>query len=328
MIRQDNPEAVAMSEKFDAIKTELDQLKSEGDEAYANRNKLYDEMRDLKSQVDDLWTKKKDSAKNHREANDRYYKKVAEERARRQERYASERATAELEKRKEIAERLREEASVPAYQAEIEDAQTLIDALSAKIGIGGTISAPALNLGNSESTSIAGVPKLDVRTIEAPTDLVARKKKGEDEQNYFVASKKKKAAAPNGKASAPAAEVEKTPTDAKLNLPYSTLSALLQLSIPPPAATSDIPRAIDDLKTKKAWFEANQARVTKENIAKADAEIKRLEASSAKASNDTPGEYPAEPVPTPAVPTTESSPVAAEPVDEKLEEVKEAAVEA
>ncbi|KAF8309590.1 hypothetical protein DL93DRAFT_2117769 [Clavulina sp. PMI_390] len=320
----DDPEAVAMSQKYDAIKAELDQLRSAGDEAHAQRNKLFDEMRAAKTEVDDLWAKKKEATKQNREANDRYYKKVAEDRARRQERYATERAAAELEKRKEVAERLREEASVPAYQAEIEDCQTLIDTLGAKIGIGGTISTPALNLAASESSPIAGVPKLEVRTIEAPTDLVARKKKGDNEENYFVASKKKKAAPTNGKATATAAaptEETSTPAaDTKLNLPYSTLSALLQLSIPPPTSTSDIPRAIEDLKTKKAWFEANQARVTKENIAKADAEIKRLEAASAKMS----GEDPAEPVPTPAAANgAKSEPVAAEPVESKLEEVQE-----
>lgn len=327
----DNPESVAMSQKYDAIKTELDQLKAEGDEVYANRNKLYDEMRELKAAVDDLWNKKKEGAKTYREANDKYYKKVAEDRARRQERYAAERAAAELEKRKEIADRLREEAAIPAYQAEIEDAQTLIDALGAKIGIGGTVTTPALNLANGEGSQIAGVPKLEVRAVEAPAEgLIARKKKGEDEENYFVASKKKKGgAAPNANGKAAAtngdAATSTPPADAKLNLPYSTLSALLQLSIPPPTSTSDIPRAIEDLKTKKAWFEANQARVTKENIAKADAEIKKLEKATNKAAeaNGTTGEFPSEPAPTPAVPTTKSSPVSADAVESTLEQVAE-----
>lgn len=319
-----------MSEKYDAIKAELDQIKAQDDEVHANKNKLYDEMRELKAQVDDLWVKKKDSTKNHREANDRYYKKVAEERARRQERFAAERATAELEKRKEIAERLREEAAAPAFQAEIEDAQTLIDALSAKINVGGTItiSTQKLNLSSGEGSGVTGLPKLEVRAVEANTDgLVARKKKGEEEENYFVA-KKKKGGVANGKAST-LTDGDSTPAQSantKLNLPYSTLSALLQLSIPPPSSTSDIPRTIEDLKTKKAWFEANQARVTEENVAKADAEIKRLEASGAKSpgANSSTGEYPLEPVPTPAVPVTRSVPVAADTVEEKLEEVKEA----
>lgn len=78
-------------------------------------------------------------------------------------------------------------------------------------------------------------------------------------------------------------------------------------------------------------------RVTAEKIAKADAEIKRLEAL---ADNDTHanggytedaqvpngnGENPAEPVPTPAVAKDVSTTVSSDAVDEKLEEVKEEA---
>jgi len=37
-----------------------------------------------------------------------------------------------------------------------------------------------------------------------------------------------------------------------------------------------VPRVVEDLKTKKAWFEANQARVTAENVKKAESEIQRL----------------------------------------------------
>lgn len=324
-----------MSEKYDAIRSELDTLKAADDESYKNKNKLYEEMRDFKSQVDDLWTKKKEGAKVHRESNDRWYKKAAEDRARRQERYAAERAAGELEKRKEIAERLREEATVPAFQAEIEDTQTLIAALSAKIN-GGAIPTPALNLASDkDERNVVGAPKLELRQVEAPTDLVARKKKGDLEENYFVA-KKRKTPAPNGKSAAAAPSPvngESTPSaaaDGKLNIPYSILSALLQLSIPPPTSTSDIPRTIVDLNTKKAWFEANQERVTKENVTKAEAEIKRLDAASAKAAlpNDNAGEYPVEPISTPAVPTKTSSPVEAEPVEAKLEAVKESLEEA
>lgn len=337
---QNDPESIAMSERYDKIKTELDSLKAAGDEARAGRDKVFEEFRELKSQLDETWTKKKDSSKNYREAGDRYYKKVQEERARRQERYAAERKAAEDEKRRDIALRLREEAAVPAFQADIEDCQILIDALTARIGGGGsgpaTPSPSSATTGLYAKSEIVGVPKLEARTIAAPAEgLVARKKKGEEENNYFIAKKRgvAPAAKTNGKAPAPintdtaSAESPSTPApDAKLNLPYSTLSALLQLSIPPPTAFSDVPRTIDDLKTKKSWFEANQARVTKENVAKADAEIKRLDAV---APNGNAGEHPVEPVPTPATADAKASePVSSEAVVEELEAVKETEVAA
>ena len=43
------------------------------------------------------------------------------------------------------------------------------------------------------------------------------------------------------------------------------------MSIPPPSSQIDVPRVVEDLNTKKAWFdlfEANQARVMAEAIAK------------------------------------------------------------
>jgi uncharacterized coiled-coil DUF342 family protein len=332
----DDPEAKAISDRFNSIKAELDVLKTQGDEAYANRNKLFDERKTLEGKLNDLWSEKKEKTRLHKEAGDRYYKRVAEERAKKAERYAAQRAAAEEEKRTEIAQRLREEAETPAFQAQIEDCQTLIDFLSGKVG--GATSSAAPILSTNGRSEIAGVPKLEARVVDAPEGLVARKKKGEDDDNYFVSSKgKKKGGAKAASASSPAA----TPSDAKLNLPLATLSALMSLSIPPPSSTSDIPRAVEDLKTKREWFLANQAHVTAENIAKADAEIAKLAAKSANGSgsgavtpsglpNGKAGEFPVEPVPTPAVEgvTVPGTDGAVDEVDNKLEEIKEEAVEA
>ena len=94
-----------------------------------------------------------------------------------------------------------------------------------------------------------------------------------------------------------------------------------------------MPRLVEDLKTKKAWFEANQARVTAENKAKAEKEIEKLVGKPHKV--DIPpageieppnggGEVPAEPAPTPAVSDDVLS--VAPPEDavvEKLETVEE-----
>ena len=164
---------------------------------------------------------------------------------------------------------------------------------------------------------------------EAPEGLVARKKKGEEEESYFVASKgkgknKKNTSKTNGAASADAKDVAPKDSGA-LNIPFATLSALLSLSIPPPASSADVPRVIEDLNTKKAWFEANQARVTAENIAKAKAEIERLSkadpVSEVKPPNGS-GENPAEPAPTPTI-GPDSVAVPSEAVVDKLEAVEE-----
>lgn len=100
------------------------------------------------------------------------------------------------------------------------------------------------------------------------------KKKKEEEETYFVGKAKGKKglktdAAANGPPSA-------TPSTGLLNIPLSNLSAILSLSIPPPVSNADLPRVVEDLKIKKTWFEANQARQTAENVAKAQAQIQKL----------------------------------------------------
>ncbi|KAI0660954.1 hypothetical protein C8Q70DRAFT_973733 [Cubamyces menziesii] len=334
----DDPEAQAISQRFDEIKAELDELKKESDEAYASRNKLLDERTSLQNQLDELYNRKRESAQRFKEANDRFYAKLNEDRARRAERARAQRAAEEEAKKKEIADRLREEAEIPAFQAQIEDCQTLIDYFSGRSSSATLSSQKPL----TEKSDLAGVPKLELRKVEAvPEGAVVRKKKGEDEEAYFVGGGKKKGGKKGGaKPAMPAGESNGTESPSgQLHVPLPTLSALLTLSIPPPTSIADVPRVIEDLKTKKAWFEANQARVTAENKAKAEAEIRRLLGKSADnveapaASNDAKppnggAELPAEPAPTPASTDLPSTVVPAEPVDEKLETVQEQEAEA
>ncbi|KAF8450723.1 hypothetical protein L210DRAFT_3386412 [Boletus edulis BED1] len=261
----DDPESKAISDRYDKIKAELDELKKESDEAYAGRTKLFEERDELQAQITALFNEKRSSAQQFREANDRYWTKVNEDRARRAERARAQRAAEEAQKRLEHAQQLREEASLPAYQAEMQDCQTLIDALSGKSS--DTVVLPSSSL--PPKSDVAGVPKLELRQVETAADgLVARKKKGEKEETYFMGKGKR-----GKKDKIPKVAHE---TDALKNLPFGTITALSKCAIPLPTTAADVPRVIEDLKTKKAWYEANQARVTAENIAKAEAQIQRF----------------------------------------------------
>ncbi|KAL7282434.1 hypothetical protein ACG7TL_003905 [Trametes sanguinea] len=336
----DDPEAIAISKRYDEIKAELDELKKESDEAYASRSKLLDERSALQGQLDELYNKKRESAQRFKEANDRFYTKLNEDRARRAERQRAQRQAEEEAKKKEIADRLREEAEIPAFQAQIEDCQTLIDYFSGKSSTATLSSQKPLK----QKSDLAGVPKLEPRQVEAaPEGVIVRKKKGEDEDAYFVGGGKKKGAKKGAaKPSAPAPETNGGSESAsgQLNVPLPTLTALLSLSIPPPTSSADVSRVIEDLKTKKAWFEANQARVTAENKAKAEAEIRRIlgksadqtEAPTPAADDIAPpnggAELPAEPAPTPASTDLPSTAVPVDTVEQKLETVQEQEVEA
>jgi uncharacterized coiled-coil DUF342 family protein len=264
----DDPEAKAISERYDAIKAELDEIKKEEDEVYANRSQLFEERNTLQQQVDGLFSERRESTARFREANDRYYVKLNEDRARRAERRRAQKEAEEEEKRQARIIQLREEASQPAFQVQIEDCQTLIDYFSGKSSTAVVSSAKA---------TLFTEPTLEIRQVEAaPNTFVPRKKKGEEEEAYFVGGKGKSKSKKGHKADG-GAPAEATPSSSStVNVPFGTLSALLSLSIPPPSSQADVPRVVEDLKTKKAWYEANQARETAEAIAKAEAEIQRL----------------------------------------------------
>jgi len=220
----------------------------------------------VQQQLDALFSERRESNARFREANDRFYTKLSEDRARRAEQRRKQKEAEDEEKRQARVLQLREEASQPAFQVQIEDCQTLIDYFSGKSTTAVVSSAKA---GYAE-------PKLDIRQVEAvPGSLVVRKKKGEEQEAYFVGGKGKNKGKKGPKASG-ADIAEAATSSSNVNVPFGTLSALFSLSIPPPSSQADVPRVVEDLKTKKAWFEANQARTTAEAIAKAEAEVQRL----------------------------------------------------
>lgn len=188
-----------------------------------------------------------------------------DDRAKRLERQRAERQQFEDAKRSEINERLLEEAQAPAFEREIEDCRTLIDFFQRRIGIAST-AGPGSSL--FARAAVAGVPKLELRTVESgpPAGAVALKKKGTEEEVFFVGGggkKSKKGPRPSkvdapvaGKDDEPAKEAPSQP----LNLPFPTLSALLSLGITSPLTVADVPTTIDALEVKKKYFTDNQVR--------------------------------------------------------------------
>ena len=267
----DDPEVKALSDRYDTIVAQLDEAKQEGDTLYANRSKLFEERNALKEHIDTLFRERRELTAQFREANDRYYAKLNEDRARRAERTRTQRESEEEEKRKARALQLQEEASQPAFQVQIEECQTLIDFFSDKS------TTAVVSTGKSADDT---EPRQDIRQVEAaPDNFVPRKKKRDDEEAYFVGGGKgKKGKGRKGLKASGATNAEATPPSSAstVKVPFAMHTALLSLSIVPPYSQVDVPRVVEELKTKKTWFEENQARVTAEAIAKAEAEIERL----------------------------------------------------
>ncbi|CBQ70243.1 related to BFR1-Nuclear segregation protein [Sporisorium reilianum SRZ2] len=298
----DSPEAKALNKRYDEIKAELDAIQAEQDKQAGSRGKLLDQRTQLSSQLDALYQTRRDRQAAFRAANDTFYAKLNQERERRVQKQREERAAHEAEKRKEHEQQLREDAALPAFAKEIEDCDVLISYFSKSAG--GAAGDDKKDVG-VEAKAVGG-KALNLRQVNSdamvPKGAVLRTK-NEDDETYFAGSAKNRK--PKGRASkrgvpldlaAPAADDDENAaaaspaSEGKLNVPLGTLSALLALSIPPPANAADVGRVVENLKLKKQYFVSNQARVTKENVervekmlAKASVEDKEDKAEAAQA---------------------------------------------
>ena len=183
----------------------------------------------------------------------------------RQERFKAEKAKEDAERQLEEITRMREDAKLPAYSKEIEDCQILIGWFQGKNGS----EVPTTNAGGKGQTALEGVKQLEIRQVDTEFKGMTLKKKGEDDDlaGFFGGSGKGKKK--GGKGGSKAASGTATPSEGAtekkdaVNLPMSLLSAILSLGIHPPSGKDDVQRTVDDLETKKAWFEANSAAKTK-----------------------------------------------------------------
>ncbi|GAA5974514.1 hypothetical protein JCM11641_002067 [Rhodosporidiobolus odoratus] len=301
-----DPEVKALGDKFDKLRKELNEINKKMDEGSKVRDGLFEERNDVSKQLDDLFAKRKATAIAFREANNAHYQKIKDERAKRDERFREERRAAEQAKKDKINSRLLEEASAPAFEREIEDCRTLIAFFQQRIGLVAPTSAGASTL--FPRAQVAGVPKLEIRKIDEdlPKGVELKKKGQAEEEDSWggLAAKKgkkggKKSPAPPASLNGEAAEAPAAASNSneKLNLPFTTLSALLTLGIAAPLTAGDVQKTLSDLEAKKKYWDDNQDRVTKERIAAVEAKIAGLSLKSSSPSSDA----------TPTVPEIEAS---------------------
>lgn len=285
----DDPERRKVSDKFDELKREMDGLREEGNKAYEERNKLFDERTALSAQMDELYGKKRESAQKYREDNDKYYAKVQADRQARQDRFKAEKAKEDAERQIEEISRMREDAKLPAYSKEIEDCQILIGWFQGKNGS----EVPSTNAGGKGQTTLEGVKALEIRQVETEFKGMTLKKKRDDElAGFFGGSGKGKKKGGKGGAGSKAASGTATPAEGEsskkdaVNLPMSLLSAILSLGIHPPSGKDDVQRTVDDLETKKAWFEANSAAKTKTEIDRVEKLVAKMQKKNSLLAED------------------------------------------
>ncbi|CDH58278.1 related to bfr1-nuclear segregation protein [Lichtheimia corymbifera JMRC:FSU:9682] len=264
----DTEEAKKLSEQFEKAMAELNKINADQAQQREQRNKLYDERTRIKGLLDEEYNQLRSMRDEHRKANDEYYTFIRQLREYKREQEKVRKAQEEEEKRKEAAKQELELASLPAFEHEITLCDNLGKFLQSFLNKGetnGTASAAANNEEDAKNAATGG------RAIEAP-DGVALVKKSDREENYFVGSGKKKGKG-GSKKNANAASSGATPVSDTLKLPLATMEGFFEVKVTVPTKISDIPSTLEKLQERKAYYLAEQPRVTEENKKKAQEKI-------------------------------------------------------
>lgn len=248
----DNPEARALSDRYNEIQTELDKIKAEQDDAYKNFNGLRDERTKLKDEQQTKWDAKKSiqdtyfqGRKAHRDYEQELWKA-------RQERKKAENEAYAKEKRKKAAAARLEEASSPAYMDEIMTAEGLI-----KFFDPSSVSDESKALRGPSGFAAEAQRTVDDSKMKG-TVLT---KKDDRDDTYFMGTGGKKGK--KGKKT-PAPPAPGTPTEGKFNLSIGVIEELAKINIDPPSSQSDVPEVVEKLKAKATKWRSEQSAKTKE----------------------------------------------------------------
>ena len=246
----DNPEAKALSQKYDEITQELASIKAEQDKAYSSLSSLRDERSKLHDDQQKKYSAMRDIKDQYHKARMAYRDHEQEQYKIRQERQKAEREAYQKEKRRKIAEKKLEEASEPAYMDEILTAEGLIRYFDP--------SSPeaAKSLRGPSGFAAEAQRSVDDSGIKG-TKL---SKKDENEDMYFMGTggKKGKKGKKNGAAG------DSTPTEGKFNLTMGVIEELAKVIIEPPMNQAGVPAVVEKLKEKRDQWKRDQEKKTKE----------------------------------------------------------------
>ena len=289
----DNPEAKALSQKYDAADRELKALKAEQDEAYKGLNSLRDERSKAYAEQQEKWAALKDIKDQYFKANKAYRDWDQEQYKLRLERLKAERDAYQKERRRKIAEKKLEEASEPAYMDEILTAEGLIRYFD-----------PSSPEASKSLRGPSGFAAEAQRSVDTNSDFKGTRvsKKEDREDTYFMGTGGKKGRK-GKKGSAAGSPAPGTPTEGKFNLTIGIIEELAKINVEPPMSQAGVPSVVEKLKEKRDQWKTTQEQKTKEvrvelanlsiylpayfantshgqNIEKAQKEIDRLEAEA------------------------------------------------
>ncbi|KAL6707843.1 multicopy suppressor of BFA (Brefeldin A) [Coniothyrium glycines] len=260
----DDPEQKALSDKYTALQTELDALKAEQDEAFKNLKALREETDKARAVQQEKYQARKDLKDAYYQQKRAFQNYEFEARKIRNEKRRTEQLQYVAGKRKEAASKRLEEASAPAYQDEIIATEGLIRHFDPS-------ALPTKETAASSKFAASASRTVDDSGIKGTR--IAKK----DEEDYFAGTGGKKGKKGGKKGGAAAAT--------KFNLNIGIIEELAKVGVDPPSSQEDVPATVEKLNAKLAHWKEDQDRKTKENIAKAQKEIERLEAEEDEAAN-------------------------------------------
>ncbi|KAK0514215.1 hypothetical protein JMJ35_002832 [Cladonia borealis] len=272
--QMDNPEAKALSQRYDEADKELKTLKAQQDDAYKGINALRDERTKAHAEQQEKWATLREIKDQFHKARMAYRDYEQEQYKQRQERMKAERDAYNKEKRRKIADKKLEEASEPAYVDEIMTAEGLIRYFD-----------PSVPEASKSLRGPSGFAAEPLRSVDSNSEIKGMKvsKKEDREDNYFMGTggKKGKKGKKGSTAGSPAPG---TPTEGKFNLSIGIIEELARVNVEPPMSQADVPAVVEKLKAKAEQWKKDQDKKTKENIEKAKKEIERLEAEETQSS--------------------------------------------
>lgn len=250
----DNPEAKALSERFDKADRELKALKAEQDEAYKGLHSLRDERSKAYADQQEKWAAMKNIKDQYFKANRAYRAWDQEQYKLRLEKQKAEQDAYHKEKRRKIADKKLEEASEPAYMDDILTAEGLIRYFD-----------PSSPEASKSLRGPSGFAAEAQRSVDANSDFKGMKvsKKEDREDTYFMGTGGKKGKK-GKKGSAAGSPAPGTPTEGRFNLSIGIIEELAKVNVEPPMSQAGVPSVVEKLKEKRDQWKKDQEKKTKE----------------------------------------------------------------
>ncbi|KAI5304980.1 hypothetical protein KEM56_005557 [Ascosphaera pollenicola] len=262
----DNPEARALSDRYAEIQKELDAIRAEQNAVFKNLNSLRDERTKIHAEQQAAFQAVRAIKDEHYQARKAYKAYRAEASRIYRERIQAEREARDREHRKQVADRKLEEASQPAFTDEIITAEGLVRFFDPSFDMS--------TLGLGQKKVETGALRAGVGRTVDDSGMKGMKVLKKDEDDYFAGSagksKKGKKSKHNNAAAAPST----------FNLSVGVIEELSRVKVDPPMSQDDVPAVVEKLVEKIKDWKSKQATQTEANIAKAKAEIEKLEKES------------------------------------------------